>query len=544
MSRKITFLVLCLTIVNQIFSQKVKQYLDKEESIVDAESAFSVREFSGTATKPTGKVTWIFVSNEKPYFEGNITSIDATDPSLNKYKGVCKWYYKNGNLKSERTFLDNGSEDGVSKYYYENGKIKSKYYFEKGKQDNTKIEDYDENGNKNLLFTESFNSNSNDWDLYNSNLSYSKIVSGKLELESYTKAGTSRYISLPLKGDEWSYEMEFTYPENKIKAMHGILFNFKDWENHGFFLINGETFTIGFIVEGLKVMEASSVFSSSINNKKNNLKIVSKNSKTYFSINGEVEYNIVASNLKSSNFGPIVMGKAKVMCDNIVFKEFNSESSGAGSSNTGNWKGSGSGVIFSTDGYILTNYHVVDDAKNIIVDIKRDGEVKSYKATVKTKDKDNDLAILKIEDESFKNYSSIDYSIKDGGMDVGASVFTLGYPLALSGMGTEVKFTDGKISSKTGYNNAINSYQTSVPLQPGNSGGPLFNANGQLVGVVNAVVNSTDNVSYAIKINYFKNLIDLLPTTVVLPNTEMTANTAVEEKIKKLSPYVVYVKYK
>ena len=71
-------------------------------------------------------------------------------------------------------------------------------------------------------------------------------------------------------------------------------------------------------------------------------------------------------------------------------------------------------------------------------------------------------------------------------------------------MGKAAKFTDGKISSKTGYNNAINSYQTSIPVQPGNSGGPLFNDKAQLIGVINSAIKDADNVSYAIKLSLSK----------------------------------------
>ena len=69
-------------------------------------------------------------------------------------------------------------------------------------------------------------------------------------------------------------------------------------------------------------------------------------------------------------------------------------------------------------------------------------------------------------------------------------------------MGKEAKFTDGKISAKTGYEGAVNSFQSTIPVQPGNSGGPVFNDLGQLVGVINARINNADNVSYAIKLNY------------------------------------------
>ena len=129
-------------------------------------------------------------------------------------------------------------------------------------------------------------------------------------------------------------------------------------------------------------------------------------------------------------------------------------------------------------------------------------------------------------------------------MDVGGSVFTIGYPHALSGMGKEAKFTDGKISSKTGYNGSINSFQTSIPVQPGNSGGPIFNDNGQLIAVINAKFKDGDNVSYGIKLNYVKNLIELLTEKADIPNNTTISTLSLEEKLKVLTNYVVLIKIK
>jgi S1-C subfamily serine protease len=116
--------------------------------------------------------------------------------------------------------------------------------------------------------------------------------------------------------------------------------------------------------------------------------------------------------------------------------------------------------------------------------------------------------------------------------------------MALAGMGKETKFTDGKISSKTGYNNSINSFQTSVPVQPGNSGGPLFDDKGKLIGVINAKIKEADNVSYAIKLNYIKNLIEILPETIDIPNDTSVSNLSLQEQVKLLSNYVVLIKIK
>ena len=131
---------------------------------------------------------------------------------------------------------------------------------------------------------------------------------------------------------------------------------------------------------------------------------------------------------------------------------------------------------------------------------------------------------------------------------MGSNVFALGYPLALTVMGTEIKFTDGKISSKTGFQGDITSYQISVPIQPGNSGGPLFDFDGNLIGVTSSIFNRkldiTENVNYAIKSSYLKSLVDVLNYNLTLPNDDSISYLTLTEKIKKLSDYVVLIKIK
>ena len=85
-------------------------------------------------------------------------------------------------------------------------------------------------------------------------------------------------------------------------------------------------------------------------------------------------------------------------------------------------------------------------------------------------------------------------------------------------LGEEIKVTDGIISSKTGYQGDVVTYQISVPIQPGNSGGPLFDKNGNLVGITNEGVPDAQNVGYAIKVSYLKNLLDSAPTPIILPS--------------------------
>ena len=120
--------------------------------------------------------------------------------------------------------------------------------------------------------------------------------------------------------------------------------------------------------------------------------------------------------------------------------------------------------------------------------------------------------------------------------------------MALSLMGTEIKFTDGKISSKTGFQGDVTTYQISVPIQPRNSGGPLFDFDGNLIGITSSTVNRkfnvTENVNYAIKSSYLKNLIEVLDFKLNLPNDSSIITKPLTEKIKILSAYVVLIKIK
>jgi S1-C subfamily serine protease len=209
--------------------------------------------------------------------------------------------------------------------------------------------------------------------------------------------------------------------------------------------------------------------------------------------------------------------------------------------NVTNWKSSGTGFFIDKKGYLATNYHVIKNATTI--EIVYDG--KPYKAKIAISDEQNDLAILKIDDSSFVPLQTLSYNFKSESSDVGTSVFALGYPMTQI-MGEEIKFTDGKISSKSGYKGEISTYQISVPIQPGNSGGPLFDNDGNLVGITSSGLDNrlADNVNYAIKTKYLNLLIEEINEKIELPKTVLSKTTLLTEKIKSLSKYVVFIKVK
>lgn len=169
----------------------------------------------------------------------------------------------------------------------------------------------------------------------------------------------------------------------------------------------------------------------------------------------------------------------------------------------------GTGFLVSSDGYVVTNNHVIKDATKISI-ITSYGA--SHLATVVKKDVNNDLVLLKIDG---KNYPFIEVS-SSSNIQRGEKIYTLGFP-QISIQGSEPKLTDGVISSLSGLMDEPTTFQITNPIQPGNSGGPLFTEDGEVIGVIvstlDAIVmakqtgNIPQNVNFAIKSNY---LIELL----------------------------------
>lgn len=202
---------------------------------------------------------------------------------------------------------------------------------------------------------------------------------------------------------------------------------------------------------------------------------------------------------------------------------------------------SGSSVAISPDGYLLTNFHVIEGGTTIQVQIKENGYTKTYNAVVMETDENNDIAVLKIDDPSFKELPNIPFSLRTSLSDVGEKIFTLGYPLT-STMGTEVKLTDGIISAQTGYKGDVSTYQVSAAVQPGSSGGPLFDMEGNLVGIIKAKHSKAENATYAVKSRNVLNLIELLPNKVVLPQRGDLRGMSLQDQVKTLQRFVFWVK--
>lgn len=177
-------------------------------------------------------------------------------------------------------------------------------------------------------------------------------------------------------------------------------------------------------------------------------------------------------------------------------------------------QGIGSGAIISDEGYVLTNYHVIEGAKEVKV-ILQDGETsKEVNAKVVNYDQVRDVAVVKITDEGVKMPGVAELGDSDELMK-GQQVIAIGNPLGKEFSGT---VTSGIISSvnrqlATDSNGkALNFIQTDAAINQGNSGGPLMNAKGQVIGINTAKIGSTgvEGMGFSIPINEIKPKIESL----------------------------------
>uniref|UniRef100_UPI0040573358 trypsin-like peptidase domain-containing protein n=1 Tax=Alistipes sp. TaxID=1872444 RepID=UPI0040573358 len=206
---------------------------------------------------------------------------------------------------------------------------------------------------------------------------------------------------------------------------------------------------------------------------------------------------------------------------------------------SGEWSGTGFAL---NGGYVVTNYHVIDGAASLKVRGIQGDFSKSYKAIVVATDPTHDLAIIKIADSRFMGFGEIPYSLKSDLVDVGEDIFVLGYPM-IDMLGEEVKLTTGIVSSRTGFAGEVSLYQISAPIQGGNSGGPLLDSNGDVVGVVNAKIRDdvADNVCYAIKSPYLRLFIQSNIGTNVIPTNRKLAGKSLVEKVRAIKPFVFII---
>lgn len=191
-------------------------------------------------------------------------------------------------------------------------------------------------------------------------------------------------------------------------------------------------------------------------------------------------------------------------------------------------------------GYMLTNRHVIDGADSIYIQNNK-GEV--FKAYSVFEDASSDLAVLRLADSTYRT-APLPYSLKPGASRLGEEVFTMGYPR------DEVVYGKGYISAQTGFAGDTIAYQVSIPVSPGNSGAPLLDNKGQIIGIITGKQSSSGDIAFAVKSTNLKRLLDEMPKESInrkakkeiKSNVNSLEGLSREDQLKKLEDYVYMVK--
>lgn len=195
----------------------------------------------------------------------------------------------------------------------------------------------------------------------------------------------------------------------------------------------------------------------------------------------------------------------------------------------------GTGFAISNDGYIATNYHVVDGANAIYIQTSK-GDKKAF---IVAREPNADIAILKIEDKDFRfSKSSLPYSISKSTSGLGQQIFSIGYPK------DDIVYNQGYISCLKGYDGDTESYQIEMTANPGQSGSPVFDRSGNVIAVITGKQSNTSGTTYAVQTTALINLIQSLPKSqhIALQTSAKVGKPERTEQVNKMKDFVFSIK--
>lgn len=198
----------------------------------------------------------------------------------------------------------------------------------------------------------------------------------------------------------------------------------------------------------------------------------------------------------------------------------------------------GTSFLVDAKGYLITNAHVIGNYKNVVVQNSKGQE---FRAVIVKIDPVRDLAVLKIEDVDFKPLASIPYGFKKTGADLGEEIFTMGYPR------DEIVYGEGYMSAKTGFNGDTLACQIAVAANPGNSGGPVINRSGEVVGILSTRQVKAEGVVFAVKTKNIYSIFEELRQDTSYQNLKIFSGSNLKgldriQQVKRIQDYVFMVK--
>ena len=196
----------------------------------------------------------------------------------------------------------------------------------------------------------------------------------------------------------------------------------------------------------------------------------------------------------------------------------------------------GTGFALTNDGYFVTAYHVISDGDSVYIQNQDGGYFKAFLVDFNAK---TDLAILKVEKKNFRfGKGEIPYTFATGKIGLGATIYTLGYPK------DEIAYNEGYISGKNGFQGNDQQYTLALPAGHGQSGSPVLDEKGNVLGLLTAVGSQSEANTYAVSSKALLDLLHTIPNanSLHLPKTNQLGRMSRENQIDKMQAYTFSVK--
>lgn len=195
----------------------------------------------------------------------------------------------------------------------------------------------------------------------------------------------------------------------------------------------------------------------------------------------------------------------------------------------------GTAFLISEDGFFLTSKHLIEGQK--IIDLQQKELGLTFEAEVIYSDSILDFAILKSSIKTALNFEAVPYEVVSEAPELGDAVFTLGYTKK------DIVYTQGVVSSETGFESDSIYFEVSLPSNAGHSGAPLFNEKGNLIGIITAHLSDKQAVTYILKPDYIQNRLDNLSDSlsIDLSTNYSKRNTSTKRLIKLYRPFIFEV---